>query len=132
MPSARTCCTTADASATSARVTRSALTANSNGVFTFARRASAPRNSGDVRIVRTTARRLPRELVNVAAARFTSAGGGSSATKRRASLVAMNVAVDGCAASRSRTASPSPSPPASIVVPSTVFGPFACRRASNA
>ncbi len=72
--------------ATSAPEARTALATNSSGVFTFAARAAGSRNSGDVTMVVTTARMSPSVRRNVSAARSTSAGGGSSATNRRASL----------------------------------------------
>ena len=53
--------------------------------------------------------------------------GGSSLTKRIASFVAMWRAVDGCAARMSSTRSPSSTPPALIVWPSTVFSPRSWR-----
>jgi len=67
---------------------------------------------------------LPSVRWKVAAARSTSAGGGSSLTKRRASLVAMKRAVAGCRARMSITRSPSSRPPpAGITWPSTRFSP---------
>ncbi len=54
-------------------------------------------------IVRSVSRMSPSVRVNVAAARSTSAVGGVSTTKRRASFVAMNRAVAGCRARRSST-----------------------------
>ena len=71
------------------------LTTSSNGDFTFARYADAAKNSGLVMIVRSVSAMLPSVRVNVAAARATSAAGGVSLTKRRASLVAMKRAVFG-------------------------------------
>ena len=66
---------------------RNALTTSSNGDFTFARYASAAKNSGDVTIVRTVSRMSPLVRLNVSAARSTSDAGGSSLTNRRASFV---------------------------------------------
>ena len=74
------------ASVTSAPEARTALTTNSSGVFTLPRGWPAAKNSGEVTIVVTTSRMSPSVFRNVAAARSTRAGGGSSATKRRASL----------------------------------------------
>ena len=63
---------------------------------------------------------------------LTNAAGGSSATKRRASLVAMNFAVDGWRARRSMTFMPSSMPPpAGMRVPRTVLAPWSCRRGSK-
>ena len=73
-------------------------------------------------IVRTVSRMSPSVDVNVAAARSTSAGGGSSLTNRIASLRAMNRAVAGWRATMSRTSSPSSMPrPAASRWPSTSF-----------
>ena len=61
--------------------------------------------------------------------RSTSAAGGSSITKCRASLVEMNRAVDGCRTRMSMTRSPSRSPPpAGIIWPSTRLLPVIVAR----
>jgi len=106
---------------TSAPEARTALATNSRGVFTFTERVSAARNSGEVRRVVTTARMSPPVLRNVAAARSTTEAGGSSATKRRASLVEMNRAVAGWVASMCRTFSPSFWPPPLMTWPRISF-----------
>ena len=73
-------------------------------------------------MVRVTSRKSPSVAWNRAAARSTSAGGGVSLTKRRASLVAMKRAVAGSFARMSSTCSPSDSPPPALITcPSTTF-----------
>src|SRR5258708_34873948 len=86
---------------------RTAETTNSNGVLILARYASRDQNSGDQIIVRRTALISPSLDWKVSAMRLTSAGGGLSETKRRASFVEINFAVLGWWTSKSITCSPS-------------------------
>ena len=65
------------------------------GDFNFACHAPSDMNSTELNIVCRTARISPSVLVNVSAIRATNAPGGSSATKRCASFLEMNFAVDG-------------------------------------
>ena len=74
---------------------RTALATYSKGFLIFARRGSGAQNSGEVTSARSIALMSPSVARNVAATRSTSAGGGSSETKRRTSLVAMKRAVAG-------------------------------------
>src|SRR5207245_577038 len=79
----------ARASATWPSTARTALATYSNGFLIFAPRASGAQNSGEARIVRSIALTSPSDRRNVAATRSTSAGGGSSATKRATTWAAV-------------------------------------------
>ncbi len=77
-------------------------------------------------MVRRTSLISPSLERNICAMDSMSAGGGSSATKRRASLVEMNLAVAGLLHSMSSTCSPSFMPFSEITLPMTVLGPGSC------
>src|SRR5579885_1050243 len=83
------------ASLISAPLARKLETTNSNGVFTFARYSFGAQNSGEVNIVLSTSRISPSFFKNVCVILSTRLAGGSSQTKRPASFVEMNFAVDG-------------------------------------
>ncbi len=111
---------------------RIVLAAISSGDFTRASQAPSEKNSGDRNMVSMTARKSPSVFRNVCAMRSTSACGGCSATKCRASPSEMNFAVEGWCARMSITFNPSSSPPpAGILWPSTVFSPKSCMKGAK-
>ncbi len=104
-----------------APVARTPATAKSSGVRIFV--SGVVHASGASTSARVTALRSPSVSLKTLASRSTSAGGGSSATKWRASLRAMNRAVAGMARKVDRAPPrPAPSLRRNRSVPSTVCG----------
>src|SRR5438876_3707887 len=119
------------ASVTFAPLARTAETTNSRGVFTLARYASGAQNSGERNKVLSTSLISPFFFKNVCDMRSTRAGGGLSDTKRVASFVQINFAVEGCRARKCSTSRPSFSPLDLMRCPRTILSPGSCIRSSN-